>query len=123
MAHVETAAAQVKGSCVNRAVDGLADGQLLLLACAVMLLSSTGRAEVDTDALKERHAAVSAARCEQSPTDAEQASMIGRLCMARLLVPAAIPGSLRLTVQENDVKHAVRNRPAFAPLFPVHKIK
>ena len=103
---------------MNRAIKDLADGQLLLLACAVMLLSSTGRAEVDTDALKQRHAAVSAARCEQSPTDAEQASMIGRLCMARLLAPAAIPGSLRLMVQENDVKDKVRERPIFAPLFP-----
>ena len=95
-----------------------------MLACAVLLLQSTGRSEVDGKHLRERHKHL----CETLRSDdfpvlqiPEQNEVIARLCASRLLDPSGgslTYGTMRVTAQPDDIKDVVRKTPSLAHLFP-----
>ena len=57
-------------------------------------------------------------RVAQALPAPEQNEAIARLCSARLVDAASTAGTLRLTVQLDDVKAAVKAVPRLAHLFP-----
>ena len=110
----------LKGSHEQVVVEAAPIQQKLLLACMVLLMNSSGRSEVEEAALRQRHRAITTSmNADELPTllVPEQNEAIARLCAARLLDVSGV-GSLRLTVQSDDVKATVKAEPCLVHLFP-----
>lgn len=120
--HIAEALKRINGSNSLVAIQAAPPQHKLLLACMVLLMSASGRSEVEESALRHRHKAICMQLdCAEVPTLAapEQNEAIARLVAARLLDTSSTPHTLRLTVQTEDVKATVRAEPRLAHLFPV----
>ena len=119
--HIQEAFRMLKGSHEQVVVEAAPIQQKLLLACMVLLMNSSGRSEVEEAALRHRHTVIcTTLSCDELPVLSvpEQNEAIARLCAARLLDTAVGPGTLRMTVQPEDVKATVRSVPRLSHLFP-----
>lgn len=105
--HIDKASRQLRGSVMLRSIGTLPKQQLLLLCCIVLQQQKTGLAEVAVERLVGHHAAL--CRREGSPLPASPAElhhMLGRLKDGRLLADSHTPGTVRLLVQPEDIRHA-----------------
>ena len=119
--HIAEALRRINGSNSLVAIQAAPPQHKLLLACMVLLMSASGRSEVEESALRHRHKAICMQLdCAEVPTLAapEQNEAIARLVAARLLDISSTPHTLRLTVQTDDVKATVRAEPRLAHLLP-----
>lgn len=120
--HIAEALRRINGSNSLVAIQAAPPQHKLLLACMVLLMSASGRSEVEESALRHRHKAICMQLdCAEVPalSAPEQNEAIARLVAARLLDVSSTPHTLRLTVQTEDVKATVRAEPRLAHLFPV----
>ena len=118
--HIDAAAKELRGNTKLTAMQAAPKLELLVLIAAAMLHASTGRAEVSTLELSNRHVALTTRvfGAGLALSQPEHAEIVARLCASRLLAPAAAPGLVRLMVQVDDVKHVARGVAEFAELFP-----
>ena len=121
VAHITSAHKTLMGSNQQVAIQAAPIQHKLLLACMVLLMKASGKAEVDEVVLRNRHKAICASLDSNDvpPLSApEQNEAIARLCASRLLDTAPTAGALRLTVQPEDVRATVRGELRLAHLFP-----
>ena len=114
----------LKGSNQQLCVEAAPMQHKLLLGCMVLLMERSGKSEVEETLLRHRHRQI----CTQldaielpALSAPEQNEAIARLCAARLLDGGASAGTLRLTIQADDVKTTVRGVELLNHLFPVQQ--
>ena len=112
----------LKGSHQQVALEAAPLQQKLLLACTVLLMNASGKSEVEEALLRARHRAICMTNMHSEDVPPlpvpDQNEAIARLCAARLLDAAPTAGTLRLTVQPDDVRAVIRSVPQLAHLFP-----
>ena len=119
--HISEALKRINGSNYLVAIQAAPIQHKLLLGCMVILMSASGRSEVEEATLRHRHRAICMQLdCPELPclSGPEQNEVIARLLAARLVDTSSTPQMLRLTVQPEDVKATIRTVPRLAHLFP-----